>query len=128
MYFYFQPPSAKVEGNSYLHKWATEMKTKTTQKTRKPQTASSAENDSLKTLFSTKNQYPLPASPVISETSLRQLQQLMYAKQVDQAPQAVGTLPSKTMETHISAAREKIVKLKKEQDIKSDLSDVSLDD
>lgn len=128
MYFYFQPPSAKVEGNSYLHKWATEMKTKTTQKTRKPQTASSAENDSLKTLFGTKNQYPLPASPVISETSLRQLQQLMYAKQVDQAPQAVGTLPSKTMETHISAAREKIVKLKKEQDIKSDLSDVSLDD
>lgn len=102
------------------------MKTKTTQKTRKPQIASD-EDDSLKTLFSTKNQYPLPASPVISETSLRQLQQLMYAKQND-TPQAIGTLPSKTMEAHISAAREKVTKIRKEQQIKADLSDVSLDD
>lgn len=103
------------------------MKSKTTQKTRKPQTAS-AENDSLKSLFSIKDQYPLPASPIISESSLRQLQQLMYAKPSDQTPQAIGTLPSKTMEAHITAAREKIVKIKKEQEIKADLSDVSLDD
>lgn len=103
------------------------MKTKTTQKTRKPQ-IESHENDSLKSLFSTNNQYPLPASPVISESSLRQLQQLMYAKPSDQAPQAIGTLPSRTMETHITSAREKIAKQKKEQKIKADLSDVSLDD
>lgn len=107
------------------------MKTKTVQKTRKPQIAS-AENDSLKSLFGATNQYPIPLSPVIPETSLRQLQQLMYAKQnYSVAPsQPVGTLPSKTMEAHLTlAARETTTKnKKKEQEIKADLSDVSLDD
>lgn len=125
----FQSPSASNEsGNSYLNKWANEMKTKTNQKTRKPQVASN-EDDSLKTLFSAKKQYPIPMSPIISETSLRQLQNLMYAKQTDSASQPVGTLPSKTMESHLAlAARESTEKKKKEQQIKADLSDVSLDD
>lgn len=105
------------------------MKSKTPPKTHKPQT-DSAENNSLKVLFGPKNQYPLPVSPVIPETSLRQLQQLMYSKQNDSIPPAIGTLPSKTMEAHIAlAARESNAKSKKKnQEIKADLSDVSLDD
>lgn len=105
------------------------MKTKTIEKIRKPQN-SAPENDSLKSLFGTKNQYPIPLSPVISESSLRQLQQLMYSKQNDSIPpQPVGTLPSKTMEAHLAlAARESTAKKKKTQQIKADLSDVSLDD
>lgn len=103
------------------------MKTKATN-TRKPQVASN-DDDSLKTLFSSKKQFPIPMSPIIPETSLRQLQQLMYAKQTDSASQPVGTLPSKTMESHLAlAVRESAEKKKKEQRIKSDLSNVSLDD
>lgn len=101
---------------------------KTTQKTRKPEIASD-EDDSLKTLFSPKKQYPIPMSPIIPENSLRQLQTLMYAKQTDSVPLPVGTLPSKTMEAHLAlAARESTEKNKKEQRIKASLSDVSLDD
>lgn len=104
------------------------MKSKTTQKTHKPQ-ITPVEHDSLKALFSVKNQYPIPSSPVISESSLRQLQQLMYAKQNDYIPRAVGTLPSKTMGTHIDlAARENTAKQKTVEKIKASLSDVSLDD
>lgn len=99
----------------------------------KPQT-DSIENESLKYLFSTKNQIPIPKSPVIAESSLRQLQQLMYAKQSDPDKEllSIGTLPSKTMEAHIAlAARESAAnaaKFKREKTIKADLSDVSLDD
>lgn len=105
------------------------MKAKPPQKTNKPQT-DSMENDSLKILFGPKNQYPIPVSPVIPETSLRQLQQLMYSKPNDSIPPAVGTLPSKTMEAHIAlAARESNAKSKKKkEEIKADLSDVSFDD
>lgn len=110
------------------------MKVKTTPKTRKPATSSSSdsssESESLKSLFNTKNQYPIPAAPVIPQSSLRQLQQL-YTKpnetQIDIVEQSIGTLPSKTMEAHVSAARERGEKLKKEQ-IKADLMDVSLDE
>lgn len=104
------------------------MKSKTTEKLSKPQDPSN-EHDPLKTLFNAKNQYPIPSSPVIPESSLRQLQQLMYAKQGDSVPRAVGTLPSKTMETHIDlATRENTAKLKRDEKIKANLSDVSLDD
>lgn len=106
------------------------MRVNTAPKTAKPQT-DAVENDSLKLLFSTKNQYPLPMAPVLPESSLRQLQQLMYAKQGDRekVPDAVGTLPSKTMDAHIAlAARESAAKKRKEQKIKADLSDVSFDD
>lgn len=99
------------------------MKTKTTQKTRKPQTA---DNESLKSIFQTKDQYPIPAVPIIAQSSLRQLQQL-YGKQIEikneAAEQPIGTLPSKTMEAHILAA----AKLKKDH-VTSDLMDVSLDE
>lgn len=123
-------PTPSASGNNYIQKWANEMKERAPSKANKLQTAS-AENDSLKALFSTRNQYPLPASPVIAESSLRQLQQLMYAKQNDpeNGTRAIGTLPSKTMETHLAlAARESAEKRKKEQKIKADLSDVSIDD
>ncbi|XP_055303038.1 uncharacterized protein LOC129568787 [Sitodiplosis mosellana] len=114
-------------GNSFLNRWASDMKSKAPQKTYKPQT-DTAENDSLKALFGPKNQYPIPAAPVIPETSLRQLQQLMYSKQNVPIPPAVGTLPSRTMEAHIAlAARESTAKPKKKE-TKVDLSDVSLDD
>lgn len=105
------------------------MKTKPSPKTKKPY-IDSAENESLKVLFSTKNQFPLPKSPVIAESSLRQLQQLMYAKQSDdKEPFAIGTLPSNTMAAHIAlAARENAAKLKRDKEIKANLSDVSFDD
>ena len=116
-------------GNSFLNRWASEMKTKPPQKTYKTPQTETGENDSLKILFGPKNQYPIPSAPVIPETSLRQLQQLMYSKQNVPIPEAVGTLPSRTMEAHIAlaAAREKTAKPTK-KDIKADLSDVSLDD
>lgn len=104
------------------------MKTKTTQKAHKSHVGS-AENESLTVLFGAKNQYPIPASPVIAESSLKQLQQLMYAKPSDSIPRSIGTLPSKTMERHIDlAARENTAKLKNDAKIKADLSDVSIDD
>lgn len=105
------------------------MKTKPSPKTKKPH-IDPAENESLKILFSTKNQFPLPKSPVIADSSLRQLQQLMYAKQSDdREPLEIGTLPSKTMAAHLAlAARENAVKLKRDKEIKANLSDVSLDD
>lgn len=89
-------------------------------------------SESMKVLFTTKNQFPMPMSPILPETSLRQLQQLMYAKQSDSERESVGALPSKSMETHIAlaaaAARQNAATLKKSQAIKADLSDVSLDD
>lgn len=132
-YLCYQPPNDT--GSQWLNNWATEMKTKTTQKTRKPATSSSsssssAEHDSLKSLFSVRDQYPIPTAPIISKSSLHQLQQL-YGKKTDNpadfVDQSIGTLPSKTMEAHIVAARQEGEKLKK-QKIKADLSDVSLDD
>lgn len=92
-------------------------------KTRKPQIDEN--EDSFKSLFSPKDQYPLPTAPIIAQSALRQLQQL-YGKRMEPqneiSDQAVGTLPSKTMEAHVLAA----AKLKT-QKIKADLSDVSLD-
>lgn len=97
------------------------------QKTQKPHSSSYTENDSVKTLFSAKDQYPIPMVPIISQTSLKQLQQL-YSKQNEQQndtiEQTIGTLPSKTMEAHVIAAREE---LKKER-VKAELSDVSIDE
>lgn len=104
------------------------MRIKTPTKANKP-IMDSDENESLKVLFNTKNQYPLPMAPILPETSLRQLQQLMYAKQSDPEKESVGTLPSKSMEEHIAlAARQNVVNFKRTQKVKADLSDVSLDD
>lgn len=102
------------------------MKTKTTNHNiQKPQ---NFENDSFKTLFGPKDQYPIPTASIINPSALRQLQQL-YGKHNEQQPseiadQTIGTLPSNSMEAHVLAA----AKLKREQQIKSDLMDVSLDD
>lgn len=117
-------------GSSFLQKWANEMKSKPAPKPNKS-IIDSAENESLKMLFSTKNQFPIPKEPMIAESSLRQLQQLMYAKQSDPEKDqtSIGTLPSETMEAHIAlAARENAAKAKREKKIKASLSDVSLDD
>lgn len=104
------------------------MRIKTPTKANKP-IMDSDENESLKVLFNTKNQYPLPMAPILPETSLRQLQQLMYAEQSDPEKESVGTLPSKSMEEHIAlAARQNVVNFKRTQKVKADLSDVSLDD
>ena len=104
------------------------MRTKTPTKASKP-IVDSDENESLKVLFSPKNQYPLPMAPILPESSLRQLQQLMYSKQSDPAKETVGTLPSKSMEAHIAlAARQNVANFKRSQKVKADLSDVSLDD
>lgn len=104
------------------------MRTKAPTKPSKPITHSN-ENESLKVLFGTKNQYPLPMIPILPESSLRQLQQLMYAKQSDPEKEIIGTLPSKSMEAHIAlAARQNAANPKRAQKVKADLSDVSLDE
>lgn len=76
--------------------------------------------------FSSKDQLPLPMRPIISQSSLLQLQQL-YTKQKQSQnvgiEQPIGTLPSITMEAHAAAVR---AELRKEK-IKADLSDISFD-
>lgn len=101
------------------------MKAKTTNHNeQKPQ---NSENDSFKLLFGPQGQYPIPTASIINPSALRQLQQL-YGKRNEQpseiADQAIGTLPSNLMEAHVLTA----VKLKRQQQIKADLMDVSLDD
>lgn len=100
------------------------MKTKTTNyRAQQPQ---SAENDSFKSLFGPKNQYPVPTTSMMDPSSLRQLQQL-YNKHNEQpseiADQPIGTLPSYSMEAHVLAAAQ----LRRKPQIKSDLMNVSLD-
>lgn len=95
------------------------MKTKTNPNAQKQQ---NAENDSFKSLFGPKDQYPIPMASIINPSALSQLQQL-YGKRSDK-PSDIGTLSSNSMEAHVRAA----AKLKREQQIKSDLMDVSLDD
>lgn len=100
------------------------MKTKTTN--HNAQQPQNAENDSFKSLFGPRNQYPVPTTSMMDPSALRQLQQL-YDKRNEQprelADQAIGTLPSYAMEAHVLAA----AKLRTER-IKSDLMNVSLDD
>lgn len=104
------------------------MRAKTPTKSSKP-IADTNENESLKVLFNTKNQFPLPMAPILPESSLRQLQQLMYAKQNDAEKESIGTLPSKSMEAHYAlAARQNAAHFKRSQTVKAELSDVSLDD
>lgn len=121
-------PLPNENGSSFLQKWANDMRTKTPTKVSKPITDAN-ENESLKVLFSAKNQYPLPMVPILPESSLRQLQQLMYAKQGDGEKESVGTLPSKSMEAHFAlAARQNAANFQRTQKVKAALSDVSLDD
>lgn len=101
------------------------MKTKTTNYiAQQPQ---NAENDSFKSLFGPKNQYPVPTTSMMDPSALRQLQKL-YNKRNEHpselADQAIGTLPSYSMEAHVLAA----AKLRRERQMKSDLMNVSLDD
>lgn len=100
------------------------MKTKTTNyRAQQPQ---SIENDSFKSLFGAKNQYPIPTASMMEPSALRQLQQL-YNKRTEQPSEiadAIGTLPSYSMEAHVLAAAQ----LRREQLMKSDLMNVSLDD
>lgn len=104
------------------------MRAKAPTKASKPITQSN-ENESIKVLFGTRNQYPLPMVPILPESSLKQLQQLMYAKQGGPEKDSIGTLPSRSMEAHIAlAARQNAANPKKAQKVKADLSDVSLDD
>lgn len=97
------------------------MKAKTTNY--QAQQSQSAENDPFKLLFGPKNHYPVPTTSMMDPFSLRQLQQL-YNKPSEIADQAIGTLPSYSMDAHILAA----AKLRKEHQIRSELMDVSLDD
>lgn len=94
------------------------------QYTAKPQKTASVEQP--KVHFNSKDQLPIPLQPIISQSALRQLQQL-YVKQSDKPhttiEQPIGTLPSITMEAHATAVR---TQLRKEKP-KVDLSDVSLD-
>lgn len=100
------------------------MKTKTTHyHAQQPQ---NAEYDSFKSLFSPKNQYPVLTKSMMDPSALRQLQQL-YNKpneQTQEIAEAIGTLPSYSMEAHVLAA----AKLRRERQMKSDLMNVSLDD
>lgn len=128
LYCFYSQPVKNENGSNFLLKWASDMRTKTPTKANKPFMDTDG-SESMKVLFSTKHQFPMPMSPVLPETSLRQLQHLMYAKQSDSQKETVGTLPSKSMETHFAlAARQNASNLKKTQKIKADLSDVSLDD
>lgn len=119
---FFQPSHEKKD--QWIQNWAKEMKTKTNPNAQKQQ---NAENDTFKSLFGPKDQYPIPMASIINPSALSQLQQL-YGKRSDKssdiADQAIGTLSSNSMEAHVRAA----AKLKREQQIKSDLMDVSLDD
>lgn len=112
-----------------MQKSANEIKPKIVQ-TRKPRIIP-VENGPLKASFTAKDQYLLPKLAVDSDSSLRQLHQLMYAKQSDLATEsqlAIGEFPAKKMETHILlAARENAATLQKERKIKADSSDISLD-
>lgn len=90
-----------------------------------------AMDNPMKNLFTTADQLPIPMSPVIAESSLRQLQQLygMTAPPATDADtdQSLGTLPANSMMSHMYAARENESRLKKKQ-IAADLMDVSLDE
>lgn len=85
----------------------------------------------MKNLFTTADQIPIPMSPVISESSLRQLQQL-YGKTPATSDggtdQNLGTLPANSMMAHIYAAREQEEMRQKKEQIKADLMDVSFDE
>lgn len=102
------------------------MKTKTTNyRAQQPQ---SIENDSFKSLFGAKNQYPIPTASMMDPSALRQLQQLYNNNKRTEQPSeigdAIGTLPSYSMEAHVLAAAQ----LTREQLMNSDLMNVSLDD
>lgn len=76
--------------------------------------------------FSSKDQLALPMRPIISQSSLMQLQQLYTKHKGNQnvaVVQPIGTLPSITMETHAVAVRDELRKEK----IKADLSDISFE-
>lgn len=102
------------------------MKTKTTNyNEQQPQ---STENDPFKSLFGPKNQYPIPTTSMMDPSALRQLQQLYNNKRNEQpneiVDEAIGTLPSYSMEAHVLAA----AKLRRERQMKSDLLNLSLHD
>lgn len=84
------------------------------------------ENNPLKAMFSTAEQFPLPKGPVIAESSLRQLQELYGNNNpnLDQNGSHVGALPAHTMQQHILRAAQKTANKEK---LKADLMNVSLD-
>lgn len=120
-------------GTQWLNNWAADMKVQSKRTNMKQET--NGMDSPMKNLFTTADQYPIPMSPVIAESSLRQLQQLYGNTNAPTAnadddvntDQSLGTLPANSMTSHIYAARQHESRLKKEQ-IKADLMDVSLDE
>lgn len=119
---------ANTNGTQWLNSWAADMRVQS-KRTSTKQKATAADSP-MKNLFTTADQYPIPMSPIIAESSLRQLQQL-YGKTATTSDgsgdQNLGTLPADSMMSHLYASREQETRLKKEQ-IKADLMDVSLDE
>lgn len=88
-------------------------------KTQKPQLSTSTESDSLKLLFSVKDQYPIPMLIIASQTSLMRMQQLydkQHGQQNDSSEQTIRTSTLKITDADIADEREKLV---------DELSDVS---
>lgn len=100
----------------YLFKKSSNEKN-TSHKRRQPQIAP-PENDLLKVLFGTMNQYALPASTIKAKSASRQLAKAKEAK-------IIGTSPSKSIEKQKVLDTEGADKLKKEQQIETDLSQIS---
>lgn len=126
----FRTQPVNSNGTQWLNDWAADMKVQS-KRTNMKQKANVMDSP-MKNLFTTADQYPIPMSPVIAESSLRQLQQLYGTANAATASdsdneQSLGTLPANTMKSHIIAARGHESRLKKEQ-IKADLMDVSFDE
>lgn len=125
-----------MSGKQWLNNWASDMKSETKRNSQKIQ-MNVMEHNPLRTMFSTAEQIPIPKTPVIADSALRQLQQL-YGKTNDQTSATTitsignyfenseGTHPAQSMIEHIRAAQQQQTRLKKDK-IKSDLMNVSFD-
>lgn len=111
-----------MTGNQWLKSWASEMKDKTIRKKQRPQHT----DNPMSSILSEGN--PVPTKPVIAHDSLMQLQKL-YGKPKDNPHEVqdnVGTLPGRTMSSHILLAQELQAKRQKDK-ITADLKDIELD-
>lgn len=100
---------------------------KTKMKKGKPLQADS-ESNAMKSIFNAQNQHPIPMAPIMSQSALRQLQQL-YGEQKSNSnadQQNLGILPANSMEAHIRAAQLSERRSNKNK-VKADLMNVSLD-
>lgn len=111
-----------MTGNQWLKNWASDMKDKTVHKKQRPLYI----DNPMTSLLSEGN--PVPTKPIIAHDSLMQLQKL-YGKPKDNSHEIkenVGTLPGRTMASHILLAQELQAKRQKDK-ITADLKDIELD-